>query len=554
MILQYIAVICVALKGKGYIVFFVAFVLLVPIIIGGYIFFGPKDIRGVYAGYDGKKMSFTNHKDGDTETLYGKITKIEYYNTTYGNYSLLTLDDTPKINDLPVGVFVISKSSYHVGDSISITLHFRKYHYNNDTIVAPQEFYTPFYSTILGIETVMRSSGRIRGINLIPTPTEQGMYFTVYLSLDSQQSGYSLDLFSLSIGKGHGFGINEITGLVPESNFGTRVDWNENLSGPSANGLIEFKDVVGSGMLNTGDTFLLKLPSTKGDFSYDSYVIHITGEKILSSYTYFANGPHGVFDYPSGGLTDMFHLALKNETKEGNEWKQTISLVDLPGIIVPMRYDLKRIIFAIELHRLPVCKVSLEFGVPRVCSEQAGYQISVKDLNGDGYLSTSDELMVNGTEKTSSKELAIYENKTGNAIGRITWINGIGVVTGVSWRAHIEYSISKSSSSNVTLNIDKIYGESGLILSTDRDSFKFNAELFEDYRSIMNKTIADGFMGISNGTALRFVDHDYNGYFNAGDKFEIDCTAGKYYKLRLSGGQLYAGVSSSTDIDLEWKT
>jgi len=29
-------------------------------------FFGPKSISQVYAGFDEKKMSFTNHKEGDT--------------------------------------------------------------------------------------------------------------------------------------------------------------------------------------------------------------------------------------------------------------------------------------------------------------------------------------------------------------------------------------------------------------------------------------------------------------------------------------------------------
>jgi hypothetical protein len=542
----------VASKGKGYIVFFVAFVILVPLVIGGWMFLGPKNIRQVYAGFDNKKMSFTNHNGGDTVNLQGKITKIEYYNTTYGNYSLLTLDDTPKINDLAVGVFVISKSSYRVGNSISITLHFKKYQFNNDTFIAAEELFTPLYFYIFNLETVVRGIGVVGGITLVPMPTATGMEFTIYLPMDPQRSGYPLNLFSLSLTKGNHFGIADIIDLQTvsragaENHYGSGVDMNENLSGPSLNGIVEFKDVVNPGMLDTGDKISLKLPPTTDQYSYNSYVLTYRAEKnLISGATYFANGNLGVLDYPSGPM-EWVHLTLMNESYIGGVWKTVFRVMDVPGVLAPYHHELKWYELALTLNELPIIKGVVTHGL--VCTDSwNAHTITYRDYDHDIILNSPDEITYETTVPTKSQlGLGLAQAEAGNNVGKIAWVWGLGVVTGRN--EYFDYNITISSPYNVTLFIERSLGEPGRLTTNLTDHYQFRAQLFEDYLSVINTTLVNGTVGKNNGTVLVFVDHDGNGYINAGDRFDITCRPGINYKLRLTNDR------DRGPFDITWRT
>jgi len=544
-----------ALKGKGYIVFFVAFVIIAPLIIGGWIVYGPKTIGQVYAGFDDKKMSFTNHKEGDTVKLQGKITKIEYYNTTYGNYSLLTLDDTPKIKELTIGVFVKSKSSYHVGNSISITLHFKKYQFNNDTFIAAEELFTPLYFYIFSIETVVSGIGLVGGIILVPMPTAAGMEFTIYLPMDPQRSGYPLSLFSLSLTKGNHFGTSDIIDLQTVSHpgggnyYGSSVDVNENLSGPSLNGIVEFKDIINPGMLDTGDKISLKLPPTSDNYSFNSYALMFGAEKnLISGATYFANGHLGVLDYPSGPM-EWVHLTMINDSYVGGVWKTVFKVTDIPGVIAPYHHELKWYELELTFNGLPLgCKGVITHGL--VCTDDRNSRtITYRDYDHDIILNSPDEITYESTVTNENRQVLRVESaETGNTVGQISWLRGVGVITGS--HQNIDYNITRLSPYNVSLVVKRIYGEPGRLLTNSTDYVQFEAHLFEDYLSVINATLVNGTVGKKNGTVLVFVDHDRNGYFNAGDRFEVTCKLGKYYKLRLVAPKSY----DTEPIDLEWKT
>jgi hypothetical protein len=527
----------VALKGRGYIVFFVLFVILAPLLIGGWMFFGPKSISQVYAGFDEKKMSFTNHKEGDTVKLQGKITNIDFYNTTYGNYSLLTLDNNPKLKELTIGVFVKPKSSYRVGNSISITLHFKKYQFNNDTFIAAEELFTPLYFYIFSIETVMSGVGLVGGITLVPMPTAEGMEFTIYLSMDPQRSGYPLNLFSLSLTKGNHFGIADIIDLQTVgrgggvNGYGSGVDVNENLSGPSLNGIVEFKDVVNPGMLDTGDKICLKLPPTTGNYSYNSYVLTYTAENnLISGATYFVNGHLGVLDYPSGPM-EWVHLTLVNDSHVRGVWKTVFRVTDIPGVLAPYHHDLKWYELLLTLNELPIIRGVVTHGL--VCTDSwNSHTITYKDYDHDIILNSPDEITIESNVPNEDRlGLMLAQADTGNTVGKLSWVRGVGVVTG--FNQYIDYNITRSSSKNVTLFIERIYGQPRRLTSNLTDRYEFKAQLFEDYLSVINATLVNGTVGRNNGTVLVFVDHDWNGFVNAGDRFDITCRPGINYKLRL---------------------
>jgi hypothetical protein len=511
--------------------------------LGGWIFAGPKTIREVFVNYDKEKNSFRTYKNGDTVWLYGKITDIKYYNTTYGNYSLLTFDDTPKINDAVAGVFVRSKSSYHVGNYQSITLHFMKYHYNNDTFIAAEELFTPLYSYPFSIEEVIKGVGWVGGIVLVPMPTVSSMEYTIYLTTDPQQTGYPLNLFSLTLTKGSHYGGQDVRDLQSPSavsgNYpGKSLDQNENLSGPSLNGIVEFKDVINPGMMDIGDKIVIKLPPTMTKYRFDSYLLSFNaGKGLIHGALYFVNGYLGVLEYPSGLLQNHVHLSLVNETKVDNGMA-VFRVNEVPGVFAPYQHKIDWYILSYEYDGLPVCRDSsgqspvLKEGLLCEGWESSDHdKVEYRDKNHNGIVDSTDEIIINWEEyKPREIRIQLLDNER-TTIGSISWIKGLGVISG--WKEIVEYNVARTTFNNVSINITSIYGYPGVRLTKIGDGKQFIALLFKNESLIINSTILNGTIDNKNDTELNFVDIDANGYLNVGDRFIVSCRPNTHYRLQL---------------------
>lgn len=505
----------------------VSLCVIVPLLLGGWIFAGPKTIRELYVNYDCKKESF-NYNIGESIWLYGKITGIKYYNITWGNYSLLTLDGTSRICENDIGVFVPTKSLYHVGNTLSITLHFMKYHFNNDSFISAPELFTPLYSTVFNYERIIDDIG---GITLVPMPTTGAMEFTIYFPMDSQRTGYPLNLFSIMLGKGSHYGGEDFMDLQQVSKGGGAnyagglIDEKDNLSGPSKNGMIEFKDVVNPGMLDSGDELIVHIPPTTNKYKLDSYVLSFKSTPYLAGGAhYFVNGYRGVLEYTSGLLQDHVQVSLMNETRVGNKWQTTFQIVDVPRILAPYHHEFKWYTIDVSNSAITFCKNTITDGV--ICA--GPNDVTYHDVNHNGIVDPPDDIVIN---QTSIDELNLGFFNNEGRIGSIFWINGVGVSNGGG--PFIEYHTTKALPNNVSINLDKLYGYPGIRLTNITEHRQFRAELFENNTEVINYTVVNGTIGQANKTSLSFIDHDFNGYLNVGDQFNVRCLPSTEYKLRL---------------------
>ena len=203
-------------------------------------------------------------------------------------------------------------------------------------------------------------------------PTAGVMEYTIYLPKDSQRSGYPLDLFSLILKKGSRYWSGDVQDIQPAGNggdyIGSTVDANENLSGPSRNGIVEFKDVVNPGMLDTGDRIILRLTPTTNTYRFDSYILSFKARnRLVGGAGYFVNGHLGVLDYPSGGLLDHVQISMVNETKLSGKWIDIFRIVDVPEALAPIHRK-------IEWYRISIGPMGMSY-----CSEGNRMSVTLKD-------------------------------------------------------------------------------------------------------------------------------------------------------------------------------
>jgi hypothetical protein len=521
-------------KKKIAIVILIIIVILIPLISYWYFFMRPITVEELYN---------REFKPGDSVEIIGEITDIEKHGTSYGELTLITLDDHEEASFV-CQVMVDNEKTYKKGDEFTTTLHFDEYEFNGNKIVTAKKLFNTYLMPVY-MTTVIDGVSFVGGILLELTSIDDKGTST-YEVLISDIEGLPIDIFNISLRKGTSTQNVEYTHKTSFDLFGS--EW-EKLSGEyqesedidfmkslkdlvSENNMIEFEDVNSNGLLDDGDTFKVHIPPTADKRTIETYLLSIGGKPgsiIIYGRKYIINWYKGVYEWNPERF-DKVNLILSYVSSEKNG---TLSDTNLKifKLLRGSAQHFQNYKFELFDHSyVSVLSGSIEPGV--VIEGGVDDRISVEyiDNNKNSMLDVDDLFIIRGLENQTIYYFVIEDQKN-EFLNMFEWIVGYGKIIGRLPPVELENKgLLPDSTNQLKVEADVSYWHPQLLL---------NSTLFLELRTndINNESvrllIVDGVVGVHNGVNITFSDADKDSLLSTGDFFVIETEPNNSYFVEI---------------------
>ena len=252
-------------------------------------------------------------KAGESRDLEGIITGVQRINTSYGAVVMLDLQDEEELCDSGDVLGDVSRD-YSVGDKFRTTLHFSEYWFNDGAGVWSSEIVCPMPAVLMAIDAVIDAVSNSAGMRLQFSGYNQSGW-AIYDIHRTNSTPIPLDKLNITLMKARRHAESwtldsaaawivefadeyvKASGYFPME---IEIDYMDSASNVSSqNGLISFKDMNNTGLIDSEDKLLVKIDPTGLRWRFDTYFLIIGHEDYSGpvGLKYIVNGPDGVYEW-----------------------------------------------------------------------------------------------------------------------------------------------------------------------------------------------------------------------------------------------------------------
>jgi hypothetical protein len=518
-----------------------------------------------YRPYTPDEVILHEHwKVGETRDVEGKITQVNYFNTTYGREVYVQLSGQFALCGDDSGLVRgdINKH-YVVGERFRTTLHFTPHDFNNVPGVWAEEFICPTPIVFQSIGVVMDAVSYVMGFYLMPGERNETGWMS-YTVLTREGDGYPLDLVNVTLAKAvyeipaYLQGTPLIDSAAPLIDSAATwimiaaieyvslsggywgmpvVDEMQSLKdGTSRNGTIRYFDLNGNNLLDDGDQFILHLDKMSG-LGFQTYLWSFGGGMSDCGYIcgikYALNHDRGPYQLVIDGDSSTLHLRHVGD-QIGLNVTSTIEVVQHGHT---GDFPLSQTNFTFHSAGNDVTLQGRMADLPVTTAD--GVTIGYSDVDGNAILNAGDRFTIGGIANRTGMTFGIQLD--GGARMDVTWIAGYGHIIGNIPRVRLA---AKDTQMPLTINVSVPWWHQELNLSKHLNvSLRENSTLVLDSGALVNGSIY-----YFPGGNLTFIDGDANGFLSSGDYFILHGNTQTNYKVEISVLWGYATFSQEFNI------
>jgi hypothetical protein len=396
-------------------------------------YWSTKDIAAAVVLDNGPGSPGFKHSLADKAILVrGEVTNITTNPTTLGDMSFVEFDDFSEISLVAWGPL-----DFEIGDRATMEVRFEWSVCNSEEHVYSPQVYFPLYFSLPSIEMVISHYTWVRGAYLLADSVESG---EVVIRLEDVESPLPLGECNCTLRSGmYGYAPEylEAIGAFMDGSvrYGVEIDSMENLAEiEGVNGMIQYSDADGDGLLDSGDRFtLMNLPRPSMDSGMMTYMFFVCWEseseecgivfEALESYLIMTNrGLLRYTDYPSP------YARISSESIEGGQ-KSTIQFVGEPVSWDDIELTLSdgtrlAALYPEAAQLLGSSEVTVSIGM--FALPPTTVFCNVTDVAGDGIVGRGDIITItcSGFAPFVSGEaysLCVIYEPTGSSLGQVTF-------------------------------------------------------------------------------------------------------------------------------------
>lgn len=504
--------------------------------------------------------SFKSFEPGDVAILEGKVIETRLYQTSYGPYTVLTMERFAQGNyhggGTSDGLIVLEgdlRSSYLAGRSASIPIHFRAYHYNGNPFTWADEVFAPL-PFIFEMSLITAAISSTAGATILPDGADaNGTRLDVLIP-----NALPLDAFNLTLVRGGlpYYGESAAFTDIPPTDVADSMD--SLTRGTSRNGMMKFIDSNTNGALDWGDEFDLNLMPTADATHIDTYVLILNGP--LLGFAYIAvreRGPFLLYVQESESIGfQKVSLRMPQDVVSGGNCSSRVQVFGKIGKSEPTS-TYEGSLFAengVLLARFPADTTAFAIA--------GGASVGFQDGGTQGLLDNGDEWVFENLTTNTRYSLELDDDSQ-SIVGRIVWTCGIGAAIARFPKVSLSpLVVDPSDPSRLLTNVTSVQWVPDALTSDYRILLRKNESAIlpasgspayvaaNQYPPPGTDTLPLGPSADGAGTWLSFVDTDRNGYLGAGDQFVVNNTAEQSrYELGL-----YFSYTNILLTTLEWIT